>query len=236
MFTKDHTAKKYDQDLDSIRSRVLLMGGLVESQIRAAIEAFAEGDTDKAAGVDREDHRVNALEVAIDQDCAQIIARRQPAAVDLRMLMGISKIVTDLERSGDEASKIARMTRTIYGRDMCRVSCITDVRDMGNLAVGMLRAALDTFVRQDAVEAANIVREDLEIDTKFWRFTRQLITFMMEDPQRSPAPWRSCSSPRQWNALAIRQEPCGTGDLYRARHRCPPCSHRPTGTGSQRYG
>jgi len=183
MFTKDHTAKRYDQDLDSIRGRVLLMGGLVESQIRAAIAAFSEGDTEKADFVDAEDYRVNALEVAIDLDCAQIIARRQPAAGDLRMLMGISKIVTDLERSGDEAAKIARMTRTIYGRDICRLSCISDVRDMGNLAVGMLRTALDTFVRQDAIEAANIVREDLEIDGKFKSITRQLITFMMEDPR-----------------------------------------------------
>jgi len=139
------------------------MGGLVESQIRAAIVAFAEGNLDQAAGVVIEDHRVNALEVAIDLDCAQIIARRQPAAVDLRMLMGISKIVTDLERSGDEAAKIARMTQTIYSRDVCRVTCITDVRDMGHLAVGMLRAALDTFVRQDAAGAADIVREDLDL-------------------------------------------------------------------------
>ncbi|CAK0741021.1 negative regulator of the pho regulon [Gammaproteobacteria bacterium] len=183
MFTKDHTAKQYDQELDFIRSRVLLMGGLVENQLRSAIDAFVEGDIDKAARVDMEDHRVNALEVNIDLDCAQIIARRQPAAVDLRMLMGISKIVTDLERSGDEAAKIARMTRTIYGRDRCRVSCINDVRDMGNLAVAMLRAALDTFVRQDAAQAANIVREDLEIDGKFKALTRQLITFMMEDPR-----------------------------------------------------
>jgi len=155
--------KQYDNELDAIRGRVLLMGGLVESQIRAAIVAFAEGNLDQAAGVVIEDHRVNALEVAIDLDCAQIIARRQPAAVDLRMLMGISKIVTDLERSGDEAAKIARMTQTIYSRDVCRVTCITDVRDMGHLAVGMLRAALDTFVRQDAAGAADIVREDLDL-------------------------------------------------------------------------
>lgn len=182
MLTKEHTAKKYDQDLDAIRTRVLLMGGLVENQIRAAIEAFVSGDFDKAKQVDQEDHHVNALEVAIDLDCAQIIARRQPAAVDLRMLMGISKIVTDLERSGDEAAKISRMTRSIYGRDICWVSCISEVSDMGNLALVMLRSALDTFARQDAIEAANIVRDDLKIDGKFKAITRQLITFMMEDP------------------------------------------------------
>ncbi|CAK0753805.1 Phosphate-specific transport system accessory protein PhoU homolog [Gammaproteobacteria bacterium] len=183
MFTNDHIAKQYDQDLDSIRSRVLLMGSLVENQIRAAIVAFSEGDTEKATQVDIEDHRINALEVAIDLDCTQIVVRRQPAAIDLRMLMGISKIVTDLERSGDEAAKIARMTRTIYSRDICRTSCINDVRDMGNLAVSLLRAALDTFIRQDAARAADIVRDDLEIDGKFKAITRQLITFMMEDPR-----------------------------------------------------
>lgn len=183
MYSSDHTAKQYSHELSAIRSRVLQMGGLVETQIHSAIIAFVEGDADRANQVDSEDHRVNALEIGIDQDCAQIIAKRQPAAVDLRMLMGISKIVTDLERSGDEASKIARMTRMIYGRELRRIPCIPDVREMGDIAVGMLRTALDAFVRQDAAAAAAIVREDLEIDAKFQAITRQLITFMMEDPR-----------------------------------------------------
>jgi len=179
MFTKEHTAKMYDQDLEDIRKRVLFMGGLVENQIGAALAAFCESNVDKADCVYKEDYKVNALEVAIDLECSQIIARRQPAAVDLRMLMGISKIVTDLERSGDEAAKIARMTRKIYGCDTC--PCLRDVREMGSLAIRMLCDAINAFSSMDAVEAANIVREDLELDVKFKGIIRQLITFVMED-------------------------------------------------------
>ena len=183
MYMHDHSSTQFDADLDAVRSRVLQMGGLVESQIRAAIAALGLGDMDRMTEVETDDHRVNALEVGIDQDCAQIIARRQPAAIDLRMLMGISKIVTDLERSGDEAAKIARMSKLIYGRGMTRVPCVADVREMGEIAVGMLRMVLDAFVRRDAAAAASIVREDLEIDAKFHAITRQLVTFMMEDPR-----------------------------------------------------
>jgi phosphate transport system protein len=180
---QDHASKQYDQELDAIRSRVLRMGGLVESQIRAAITALAESNVDQMARIDAEDHLVNAFEVGIDQDCAHIIARRQPTAVDLRMLMGISKIVTDLERSGDEAAKIARMSATIYRNELRRIPCIGEIREMGEIAVGMLRTVLDAFVRQDAAAAALIVREDLEIDAKFQGIMRQLVTYMMEDPR-----------------------------------------------------
>jgi phosphate transport system protein len=159
------------------------MGGLVESQIRAAITALVERNVDQLARIDAEDHLVNAFEVGIDQDCANIIARRQPTAVDLRMLMGISKIVTDLERSGDEAAKIARMSAAIYRNQLRRVPCVGEIREMGDIAVGMLRAVLDAFVRQDAAAAALIVREDLEIDAKFQGIMRQLVTYMMEDPR-----------------------------------------------------
>ena len=183
MYLQDHSSKQYDQELDAIRTRVLRMGGLVESQIRAAIAGLAEGDVDQMVRVDAEDHLVNAFEVGIDQDCANIIARRQPAAVDLRMLMGISKIVTDLERSGDEAAKIARMSAAIYKMGMRRVPCVGDIGEMGEIAVGMLRMVLDAFVRQDSAAAASIVREDVEIDAKFQGIMRQLVTFMMEDPR-----------------------------------------------------
>ncbi len=183
MYIQDHSSKQYDQELDAVRTRVLRMGGLVESQIRAAIAAFSENNADEMARVDSEDHLINAFEVGIDQDCSHIIARRQPAAVDLRMLMGISKIVTDLERSGDEAAKIARMSMKVYGHGQTKVPCVNDVREMGDIAVAMLRTVLDAFVRQDASAAAAIVREDLEIDSKFQSIMRQLITFMMEDPR-----------------------------------------------------
>ena len=181
MYTQDHSSKRYDQDLDALRTRVLRMGGLVESQIRAAIAALAEGNIDEMVRVDTEDALVNAFEVGIDQDCAQIIARRQPTAVDLRMLMGVSKIVTDLERSGDEAAKIGRMAKRIFNQSQKAVPCIAEITEMGELAVSMQRMVLDAFVRQDSAAAALIVREDLEIDEKFHAVMRQLVTFMMED-------------------------------------------------------
>ena len=183
MLVSDHSSKRFDQELDEIRTRVLQMGGLVEQQIHDAIEALCLGDTEQMERIESDDHRVNAQEVGIDQACALIIARRQPTAVDLRMLMGISKIVTDLERCGDKAAKIARKAKGVFGNEMVRVPCFSDIREMGNIAVKLLHAALDAFARQDVVAAAAIVREDVAIDEKFQSITRQLITFMMEDPR-----------------------------------------------------
>ena len=183
MSSNDHSFKRYDQELEELRTRVLQMGGLVELQIHSAIKALVEGDFEQMDQVDKNDHRVNAHEVAIDGTCALIIARRQPAAVDLRMLMGISKIVTDLERCGDKAALIARKAKVISAHPIDRIPCIADIREIGKIAVGLLRTALDAFARQDAVAAASIVREDLEIDHKFQAITRQLVTFMMEDPR-----------------------------------------------------
>ncbi|HQW19579.1 MAG TPA: phosphate signaling complex protein PhoU [Rhodocyclaceae bacterium] len=183
MFVSDHSSKQFDQELGQLRTRVLQMGGLVEKQIVDAIDAFGEGDLAAMERVENDDHRVNAQEVGIDEACALIIARRQPAAGDLRMLMGISKIVTDLERCGDKAAKIARKSKLTYEYEMLRIPCVNDIREMGRIAVALLHMALDAFARQDAVAAAVIVRDDLEIDEKFQSITRQLITFMMEDPR-----------------------------------------------------
>jgi phosphate transport system protein len=117
MSSSEHTSKKFDAELEAVRARVLQMGGIVEDQIVRGLDALARGDTALAARVVEDDHRVNALEVAIDEDCSTIIARRQPAAGDLRMLLMIVKTITDLERIGDEAAKIARMTQRIYESD-----------------------------------------------------------------------------------------------------------------------
>lgn len=181
----EHLSKQYDQDLDGIRSRVLEMGGLVESQIQAALEAYASGDAALVDRVIEEDERVNHFEVGIDNDCVHIIARRQPAAVDLRTIMAIGKIVTDLERIGDEAEKIARMTRQLYesSRMPAPSPRFVDVRHVADVARSMLHRALDAFARSDAVEAARVVREDAAIDTEFLAILRQLITFMMEEPR-----------------------------------------------------
>ena len=179
----DHSSKQYDIELETLRSRVLEMGGLVEAQIRAAVDGLASGDVRVLDHVVTEDHRVNALEVSIDTECSQLIARRQPAAGDLRMVLAIIKIVTDLERIGDEAAKIARMGKQSYARARMPSTPIAAVKHVGDIALGMLRKALDALARLDPVAAASIVREDFAIDEEFRAIVRQLITFMMEDPR-----------------------------------------------------
>ena len=179
----DHVSKKFDSELEGLRSRVMQMGGMVETQINQAIDAFMHGDKDGFEQVIADDDHVNALEVSIDDDCAHIIARRQPTAGDLRMVMAVSKIVTDLERVGDEATKIARMGRQVYQRDHLLVPRLQEMRAMGDMAVRMLRDVLDAFVRLDPIAAARIVREDETVDDNFRGFLRLLVTYMMEDPR-----------------------------------------------------
>jgi phosphate transport system protein len=183
MGVSEHASKQYDLDLDSIRSRVLQMGGLVESQIRRALEALASGDRALMDEVIADDHRVNGMEVALDGDCSQVIVRRQPAANDLRMILAITKTVTDLERIGDEAQKIARMARSIHERGPAQAHQLVDVHHAAEVALAMLRRALDAFARLDVVTAAEVIREDAAIDSEFQSLLRQLITYMMEDPR-----------------------------------------------------
>jgi phosphate transport system protein len=180
----EHASKQYDLDLDAIRARVLQMGGLVESQIKRALEALATGDRALSDEVVADDHRVNAMEVALDGDCSHVIVRRQPAANDLRMILAITKLVTDLERIGDEAQKIARMARSIHERGSTSPAPQgVDVRHAAGVALSMLRRALDAFARLDVAAAAGVIRDDESIDSAFRSVLRQLITYMMEDPR-----------------------------------------------------
>jgi phosphate transport system protein len=179
----DHTLKQFDTELEEIRSLVLQMGGLVEEQIIHAIEALTSGHVALARQVMENDHRVNALEVMIDEECSTVIARRQPAAKDLRMIMTVLKTITDLERIGDEAAKIARMTISLYSSDRPVVPRTTEIQHVAEIAVGMLRNALDSFARLDLSVAAKVVRQDEQVDSAFKAILRQLITFMMEDPR-----------------------------------------------------
>jgi phosphate transport system protein len=180
---QEHIFKQFDADLEAARSRVLQMGGLVEEQIIHAIEALSTGNTELADAVMANDHRVNALEVAIDEDCTHLIARRQPTAGDLRIVMMIVKTITDLERIGDEAMKIARMTKLIYESDRLSAPRFTEIKHMGDLVLDMLRKALDAFARLEVASAAHIARQDLQVDEEFRLVLRHLITFMMEDPR-----------------------------------------------------
>ena len=183
MPNSEHTSKQFDADLEDIRSRVLQMGGVVEAQITAAIEGFSTGNEALISRVIDTEPRVNTLEKEIDDACVHVVARRQPAASDLRLIMSVSKVVTDLERIGDEAEKIARMARQIYGRGALTIPRSIDVRQTGNKAALMLRRVLDALARLDADEAAKIIAEDKFIDSEFRAIVRQLITYMMEDPR-----------------------------------------------------
>ncbi|MBK7658436.1 MAG: phosphate signaling complex protein PhoU [Betaproteobacteria bacterium] len=179
--TQEHTSKRYDAELETVRSHVLQMGGLVETQITAAIEALATGNLQLADQVVADDHRVNSLEVKIDEECAHIIARRQPAAQDLRMIMTVIKMITDLERIGDEAEKIARMTKLIYASERLLLPRFAEIKVAAGYALDMLKKALDAFARVDLAAAAAVVKQDRLLDDQFRGILRQLITFMMED-------------------------------------------------------
>jgi len=178
----DHIAKQFDADLENIRNRVLQMGGLVEQLIVMAMDGLSSGDMLVIDEAITTDERVNRHEVELDEACTQIIARRQPTASDLRMVMTVIKTITDLERIGDEAKKIAKMAKQIHGSDFHSAPAI-EFRHVSTIVVNMLRQALDAFARLDVVAAGQVVRTDQEVDTEFKSAMRQLITYMMEDPR-----------------------------------------------------
>ena len=178
----EHTSKQFDAELESVRSRVLHMGGLVEQQITRAMEALISGDMELMEKTIADDHRVNALEVDLDESCSHIIARRQPAAGDLRLLITVIKTITDLERIGDEAEKIARMAKLIHSAGRLHMPRM-DLSNVADRALAMLRQSLDAFARLDVSEAMAVVRQDSAVDDQFRAIMRQLITFMMEDPR-----------------------------------------------------
>jgi phosphate transport system protein len=178
----EHISKQFDAELEDVRTRVLQMGGMVEEQIRRAADTLVTGDMAEIAAVQENDHRVNAMEVDLDEACSHIIARRQPAAGDLRLLIAVIKTITDLERIGDEAEKIARMAKLIHDAERMHMPRI-EIRHVANLALAMLRKSLDAFARLDVRAAQEVVRQDDAVDSEFRSILRQLITFMMEDPR-----------------------------------------------------
>ncbi len=178
-----HISSQFDNELGSVSSRVLELGGLVESQIRHAVFALSQFSNEVADQVIATESQVNSMEVEIDRDLSSIIARRQPTARDLRLLIAISKITANLERVGDEAEKIARMVKAINASGTSRLLPASELRIAADLASGLLRKALDSFARLDVSEAVNILKEDDLIDAEFDGFVRKLVTYMMEDPR-----------------------------------------------------
>jgi phosphate transport system protein len=182
MNTTQHTSHQYNQELEAARSKLMTMGGLVETQVINAIKALLERDSALGEKVAFSDYEINTMEVAIDEQCAEIIARRQPAASDLRLLITIIKIITDLERIGDEAEKIGR-----YAVEMAETPTYGDLhnslRHLGEHVKIMLSNTLDALARLDVKQAMQVVINDLQVDEEFDSITRQLYTRMLEDPR-----------------------------------------------------
>lgn len=182
MNTTQHTSQKYNHELEEARSKLMTMGGLVEAQVTNAIKALLDRDSALGEKVAYSDHEINAMEVALDEHCAEIIARRQPTASDLRLLITIIKVITDLERIGDEAEKVGR-----YAVEMTESATYGDLhnslRHLGEHVKVMLGDTLDALARLDVAQAMQVVKNDQQVDDEFDSITRQLYTRMLEDPR-----------------------------------------------------
>lgn|SRR5690606_15875117 len=178
----EHTNKQFHSDLELTRSLFLQMGGLVEAMVREAMEALATGDLSFVDSVREREKEVNALEVEIDEHITYVIARNQPTAIDLRMLLSVSKMLTDMERCGDEAERIAKMARRLH-ESVRSYEPVVELSHMSASVTGMINNALDAFARQDAIHAAEIVRSDKEVDRAWKGALRHMITYMIEDPR-----------------------------------------------------
>src|ERR1043165_6652534 len=183
--TDKHLSTQFDAELSGISTRVLEMGGLVESQVAQAVEALGSFSGDIASHVLKQEERVNTMEIEIDRDLSTIIARRQPTARDLRLLIAISKPIANLERVGDEAARVARtVQRLINSGVSSRMRLpVSDLAFESELAIKQLRKALDAFARLDTEKALEVLKQDDQIDQEFEGLMRKLITFMMEDPR-----------------------------------------------------
>jgi phosphate transport system protein len=180
----EHSSRQYDLDLETLRSKVLLMGGLVENQFHDAIASFKSGNSELAANVVIADANVNQLEITLDEACRQLILKRQPAANDLRTVMATVKMITDLERIGDEASKIARIAQSKEAsRSGSGFNDYETIRILAAKASNLLHDALDAMARLDEKQAVKLIVQDTIIDHDFSSVMRNLITYMMEDPR-----------------------------------------------------
>jgi phosphate transport system protein len=177
-----HISQQFEKELQDVRSRVLAMGGLLEQQVSNALEALMTGNTELARLAIDADKEVNSLEMSIDEECIQIIALRQPTAGDLRLVTGILKTITDLERIGDEATSIAKMALNLSEKDRPKKN-YRELQTLGTHVCTMLRDALDAFARFDVDQAFKVASEDQYIDEEYESIVRQLITYMMEDPR-----------------------------------------------------
>ena len=183
-YLTQHTSSQFNQELESVRNNVLAMGGLVEKQLSEALQALFEGDSQRADVVVNTDWKVDSMEVAIDEQCGEIFARRQPAAGDLRTMMMVIKTITDLERIGDEEENIARLAIDLAGTLQPK-AWLTDLRRLGEHVKRMLSESLNAYARMEVPAAAEVIREDFDIDEEYELTMRHLMTFMLEDPRQT---------------------------------------------------
>ena len=176
-----HISQQFNEELEEIRSRVLAMGGMVEEQIHKATQALVEGDVALAEAVIKNDTSVNKAEVSIDEECTTIIARRQPTASDLRLVIAVIKTITDLERIGDQAERVARMGIRLAESGDSKISYM-EIRHLGERVAHMVHDALDAFARMDVDAAVETAKEDQFVDVEYDGIMRQSLTYMMEDP------------------------------------------------------
>ncbi len=180
-----HISKKFNEELEDIRARVLKMGGIVEQQLKDAITSLSEMNQSLAETVVRNDYKVNALEVSIDEECTQILARRQPTASDLRLVIAVIKTITDLERIGDEAGRVAKMA-IHFSETKGHDNLLGGILHLAEQVSEMLHGALDAFARMDTHSAVKVAQSDSKADREYERILRELMTFMMEDPRFIP--------------------------------------------------
>jgi phosphate transport system protein len=177
-----HISRRFNEDLEQIRARVLAMGGLVEALLAKSISALVDGDSTLGQSVSKDDLAVNAMEVAIDEECSRILATRSPTAGDLRLIVAVIKTITDLERIGDEGEKIGNIASRLAAMERPE-NKYREIKHMGRLVAEMVRDALDSFARLDANAAVQVARRDRMVDEEYEAIQRQAITFMMEDPR-----------------------------------------------------
>jgi phosphate transport system protein len=208
-----HISSRFNQELQRIHRQVLTMGGLVQEQLRDALIALSDNDGELGEAVIHRDYQVNALEVAIDEACTQVLARRQPAAGDLRLLVAVIKTITDLERIGDEAERIARMA-VHKSRENYMVKHYVDIRHLGEQVDQMLRQALDAFARMDVKTALDMIHEDSKVDQEYDSIIRQLVTYMMQDPRSIPTALDIMWSARALERIGDRSRNIGEYVMY----------------------
>ena len=178
-----HTSTQFDAQLEQLRSEILRMGGAVEDQLSLAVQALKSGEMYLIEQVLDEERQVNIRERYIDELCTNVIARRNPTAVDLRMVTMVVKTSTDLERIGDEAKKIALVAREFFRSGRASLPRYPEIQHMSAITIDMLRQALDGFARLDAESAPDIARRDRDVDESFRVVLRELLTYMIEDPR-----------------------------------------------------